>query len=275
MKTSNKSPFFSGNFDKLAYRLTLLFALVIPAAETLVLEPLSTVLLANGIGGAIFYELFSRVCDLALTAAFLCQCTLIVCAVFADKRRLAARLFWIEAVSFLAVVIVKPLVLWINAMIDEYVLLGIGDFVLSDLTLAQIEDNLLAVWAVFSNLMNVLMLFAVMLTGYVAAHLKIRAVRSTGRKFSHEMLVSELPKNRLVNTFIAIPTGIYLLSQLVYPVGDTVETLKQHSPTLISDYIAMIMPYVYLILTVVVSYYICQYVAYIMISSLDEKTSKK
>lgn len=275
MKDTKKAPFFSGDFDRLAYRLTLIFALIVPALDTLILSPLSTAILANSIGGVVLYEIFSSIGELAVTCAFLCQCTLIVCAALADKKRLALRLFLLEALSFLMIIIVKPLVLWANAAIDEYFLSGIGSFALSDLTLSQIENELLVQWAAISYLMNVLTLLVVMASGYIAALVKVKAVRSTGRAFSHETLVSGLPKNRLVNIFVAIPSVVYLLSQLVYLIGDTVGTLGGDTPQLISTYVTIITPYAYLLLHVAVSYFICQYVAYVMISRLGTKTSKK
>ena len=104
MSNKKVSSFFSGSFSKLAMRFTILFAIIIPIVDALVLSPLCDTILAN-IGDGILYEILSKVSELAVTTAFLAQCAVIVCCIFARENKLAVRIFWIESLSFLFLVI--------------------------------------------------------------------------------------------------------------------------------------------------------------------------
>ncbi len=270
---SNKiSSFFSGSFSKLATRFTILFALIIPLADALLLSPICDTILAN-IGDGILYEVFSKLSELAVTTAFLAQCALIVCCVFAHENKLASRLFWIEALSFLfLVVLLKPFVLWLYAVIDEYVLSGLGTFVLSNYTLTQMHDEMLVWWAMISYFMNVLMLMVVMCAAFFAAKLRVSSIKASGRKLSHETLVAGLPKNSLLNASVALPVFVYLATQLIFCITDTVDSINSYgAPVLVSEYLFLVLPFVYKIGFAVVGYFVCQYIAYAMVSSLDKK----
>ncbi|MBP3333836.1 MAG: hypothetical protein J6M35_07310 [Clostridia bacterium] len=272
MNNRKNSSFFSGSFAKLAVRFTLLFALIIPLVDALLLSPLCDTVLAN-IGEGILYEMVGKISELVVTTAFLAECAVIVCCVFAGQNKLAAKLFWIEGLSFLfLVVMLKPAVLWVNAAIDEYLLSEIGTFMLSNYTLSQIHDELLLWWAMISYFMNVLMLTVVMCASFFAAKLKVSSIKATGRKLSHETLVAGLPKNSLLNPSVAVPTVVYLITQLIFCITDTVDSITNYgAPVLVSEYLFLILPFVYKIGFAIVGYFVCQYIAYAMISSLGKK----
>ncbi len=272
MNNKKISSFFSGSFSKLAMRFTILFAVIVPIADAFVLSPICDTVLAN-IGDGILYEVLGKISELAVTSAFLAQCAIIVCCIFAGYNKLAARLFWIEGLSFLfLVVLLKPAVLWINAVIDEYILSGLGVFMLSNYTLAQMHDDLLIWWAMISYFMNVLMLLVVMIAAFFAAKFRVSSIKATGRKLSHETLVAGLPKNSLLNSSVAVPVAVYLLTQLVFCITDTVDSITLYgAPVLVSEYLFLILPFVYKIGFAIVGYFVCQYIAYAMISSLGKK----
>lgn len=269
--SNKKTSFFSGGFEKLAYRLSIVFALIVPLADTLLLSPLCGILLAN-VGDGVLYEIISKLSELLVTVAFLAQCAVIVCAVFAGQNKLAAKLFWIEGLSFVFIaVFLKSGVLWLSAVIDEYLLSELGTFALSNYTLSQINDELLVWWSMISYFMNVIMLTFVMTAGFFAAKLKVRSVRATGRKLSHEALVAGLPKNAMINRYVMLPAIVYLVAQMVFCVTDTLDTVAGYgTPALVSEYLFIIMPYVYQIGFVIVSCFVCQYIAYAMVSRLDK-----
>lgn len=271
MNSNKIKAIFAGDFDKLAIKLSVVFALILPLCDVLVLSPLCEIILAN-IGEGILFEMMLSFEGLVGTAAFLCQCTLIVCAVLASRTALGAKLLLFEGLSFIFIgVFLKSAVFWLSAVIDEYILADIGVFALSNYTLATIEEGLLVWWSMISYFLNALMLTLIMTVGFVAALIKVRAVRSTGRKFSPEALAASLPKNGTVNVFVSVPAVVFLISQLAYLVMDTLETLAGEIPQLISTYVTIITPYAYLILQVALSYFVCQYVAYVMISRLNKK----
>lgn len=268
---NKKTSFFSGDFEKLSYKLALVFALIIPLADTLVLSPLSGTILAN-IGDGVLYEIFSKLSELAVTVAFLAMCALIVCAVFAGKTRLAAILFLIEGLSFVFIaVLLKSGVLWLNAALDEYLLSELGTFALSNYTLTQLSDEHLVLWSMISYFINIVMLTFVMATGFFAATVKVNSIKATGRRLSHETLVADLPKNTLVNRYVALPVLVYLTAQLVFCGLDTADSIVNYGkPTLISEYLFIILPYVYQVGFAIVGYFVCQYIAYAVISRLDK-----
>ena len=273
MNNNKISSFFSGSFAKLAMRFTILFAVIVPIADAIVLSPLCDTVLAN-IGDGILYEVLTKASELAVTTAFLALCAVIVCCIFAGNNKLAARIFWIEALSFLfLVVLLKPFVLWLNALIDEYILSGLGTFVISNYTLSQMHDELLIWWAMISYFMNVLMLLVVMCAAFFASKLKVSSIKATGRKLSHETLVDSLPKNSLLNTSVAVPVAVYLLTQIIFCVSDTIDSITLYgAPVLVSEYVFLILPFVYKIGFAIVGYFVCQYIAYAMISSLGKKS---
>jgi len=185
-------------------------------------------------------------------------------------------MFWIEVLSFLfLVVLLKTAVLWISAVIDEYILSGLGTFVLSNYTLAQMHDELLLWWAMISYFMNVLMLLVVMCAAFFAAKLKVSSIKATGRKLSHETLVAGLPKNSLINASVAVPVFVYLATQLIFCITDTADSIATYgAPVLVSEYVFLILPFVYKIGFAVAGYFICQYIAYAMVSSLGKTREK-
>ncbi len=268
---NKKRPFFSGNFEKLSHKLALVFALIIPLADTFFLSPLCGTILAN-IGDGVLYEIISKLSELVVTVAFLSQCALIVCAVFAGANKLAFKLLLAEGLSFVFIaVFLKSAVLWLNAVIDEYLLSEFGSFALSNYTLAQMSDDLLVWWSMISYFMNIIMLTVVMVTGFLAASIKARSIKATGRKLSHETLVSQIGKNAVINRYVAIPVIVYLAAQLVFCITDTVDTITAYgAPALFSEYLFIILPYVYQIGFTIVGYFVCQYVAYAVISRLDK-----
>ena len=272
MSNKKVSSFFSGSFSKLAMRFTILFAIIIPLVDAIVLSPLCDTILAN-VGDGILYEVLSKVSELAVTTAFLAQCAVIVCCIFAGENKLAARIFWIESLSFLfLVVLLKPAVLWLYAVIDECILSGLGTFVLSNYTLSQMHDELLVWWAMISYFMNVLMLMVVMCAAFFGAKLKVSSIKATGRKLSHETLVKGLPKNSLLNSSVALPVFVYLFTQIFFCVTDTVDSINTYgAPVLVSEYLFLILPFVYKIGFAIVGYFVCQYIAYAMVSSLNKK----
>ncbi len=268
---SKKTNFFEGSFEKLAMRLTLLLAFIIPLADAIILSPFCEILLAN-IGDGVLYEIFSKLSELIVTTAFLSVCALTVCALFAGKTKLASKIFWLEIISFIfLVVLLKPFVLWFNAFLDEYIFASIGTFALSNYTLAQIRGEMLVWWAMISLFMNVLMLALIMVAVYFFTKLKISSIKATGRKLSNETLLSGLPKNTLLASSIASPSVIYLITQIIFCITDTLDSIETYgAPVLISDYVFLILPFVYKIGFAVVGYFVCQYVAYVMISRLEK-----
>ena len=249
-----------------------MFAIIIPIVDALVLSPLCDTILAN-IGDGILYEILSKVSELAVTTAFLAQCAVIVCCIFARENKLAVRIFWIESLSFLfLVVLLKPAVLWICAAIDEYILSELGTFVLSNYTLFQMHNELLGWWAMISYFMNVLMLMVVMCVAFFGAKIKVSSIRATGRKLSHETLVKGLPKNSLLNGSVALPVFVYLFTQLFFCATDTVDSINTYgAPVLVSEYLFLILPFVYKIGFAIVGYFVCQYISYVMVSALGGK----
>ena len=160
---NKKTSFFAGDFTRLAYRFALIFALIVPLADTVLISPACGAVLAN-VGDGVLYEILSRLSELAVTAAFLSMCALVVCAVFADLRALALRLLLLEGLSFIFIgVLLKSAMLWVCAALDECLFTELGSFALSNYTLAQINDQLLVWWSMISCFMNVLMLCVVVL----------------------------------------------------------------------------------------------------------------
>jgi hypothetical protein len=123
-----------------------------------------------------------------------------------------------------------------------------------------------------SYFMNVLMLTVVMCASFFAAKLKVSSIKATGRKLSHETLVAGLPKNSQLNPSVAVPTMVYLITQLIFCITDTVDSITNYgAPVLVSEYLFLILPFVYKIGFAIVGYFVCQYISYAMVSSLNKK----
>lgn len=272
--SNKKTSFFSGDFEKLALKLTLIVALIIPLVCTLFLSPFIGMLQANSAGNEVLYEILVQFSSLLASTAFFAECAVIVCLMLAQKTKLAWKLFWIQAILLLFVaVFLKRGVLWLNALIDEYVLSEIGSFVLSNYTLAHIEgEHPIAETSMIPAFLDVLALIFAMTAGVVAVKIKICNMRKRGRKISEETLISGFPQNKLVNRYASVSVitllAVQMISQIIYTVGAVSES---GAPELIADHIFLILPFVYKIAFAIVGYFVCQYVTYAMISRFDKK----
>ncbi len=271
---NKKTSFFSGNFEKLALKLTLIFALIVPLVCTLFLSPFTGMLQANGVGNEVFYEILVQISSLLASTAFFAECAVIICCMLAQKKKLAWRLFWTEALLLLFIaVFLKRGVLWLNALIDEYILSELGSFALSNYTLAHIGgEHPIAETSMIPAFFDIITLIFAMTAGIVAVKYKLSDMRKKGRKLSEETLVAGLPENKLVNRYVAVSVitllAVQIISQVVYTVGVVSES---GAPELIADHIFLILPFVYKTAFAIVGYFVCQYVVYAMISRLDKK----
>lgn len=271
---SNKKTFFDGNFDTLAWRFTLIFALEVPLVCTLFLSPAVGTLRANNWGDEVIFEILTQLSSLLASTAFLAQSALIICCLLARKGRLAWTLAFIEAISLVVIaVFLKRLSLLFTAWIDEVLLSEIGSFALSNYTLAHIHgEHPMAETSMLPAFLDVLALFFALGIGICGVYARIHSMKKRGRKLSADSLVSALPENKLADFHVAVTViamlAVQLLSWSVYVAGVVAEG---GSPTLVSEYMFLILPYVYKISFAIVGYFVCQYVAYAMISRLGKK----
>lgn len=277
---SKKISFFVGDFDKLARRLTLVFAIFVPLACTLVISPFVGMLRANSFGNEVVYEILTQISALLASVSFFAQCAVIICCMMAEKSALAWKLFWCESVSLLAIaVFLKRGVLWLGAVIDEFVLSELGSFALSNYTLAHIRgEHPMAETSMLPAFLDLLALIFAMTLGVIGVKIRINSMRSRGRKLGAESLISGMPENKLVNFHASLCIlsllAVQLISQIFYVSG----TVSQSgAPEVLSEYVFLVLPAVYKIGFAALGYFVCQYVLYVMISRLEkpEKFKKR
>lgn len=277
---SKKTSFFAGYFDKLAWRLTLVFALIVPLACTIFLSPFVGMLQANNFGGEVVYEILRQLSALLANVAFFAECAVIICCMLARKDALAWKLFWCETVSLLAIaVFLKRGVFWLSAVIDEFLLSEIGNFALSNYTLAHIRgEHPMAETSMLPAFLDFCALVFALTVGVVGVKIRANSMKSRGRKLDGDTLISGMPENRLVNFHAAVSIIALLAVQLVSQIFYISGTISQSgAPEALSEYVFLVMPVVYKIGFAALGYFICQYVLYVMVSRLEksEKSKKK
>ncbi len=277
---SKKTPFFSGNFDRLAWRLTLLFALIIPLVCTIVISPFTGMLQANSFGNAVVYEILIQISALLASVAFFAQCAVVICCTLAKRDSLAWKLFWCEIASLLLIaVFLKRGVLWLGAVIDEFVLSEIGSFAISNYTLAHIRgEHPMAETSMFPAFLDFCALTLALTVGVVAVKTRVRSLKKRGRRIDADTLVSGMPENRFALSFVLTSIACLLSVQIFSQIANIYSTVSQSgSPEVLSEYVFLILPIVYKIGFAALGYFVCQYVLFAMISRLEksEKVKKR
>ncbi|MBE6618239.1 MAG: hypothetical protein E7626_00475 [Ruminococcaceae bacterium] len=275
-----KNSIFAGDFDRIAWGYTLVFALIVPLVCTLILSPFVGMLQANNFGGEVVYEILRQLSALLANVAFFAECAVIICCMLARKDALAWKLFWCEVASLLVIaVFLKRGVLWLGAVIDEFVLSEIGSFAISNYTLAHIHgEHPMAETSMLPAFLDVCALVFALSVGVVGVKIRINSMKKRGRKIGEDTLLAGMPENKIANMHAAVSIIALLAINVISHLSYVSEIIAQDgAPKTLSAYVFIALPVVYKLAFAVVGYFVCQYVLYVMVSRLEksEKVKKR
>lgn len=240
-------------------RLTLLLALGVPIIDTLLLFPLSQIILSNSSGTSVLYEIFSQLVELFnLTTFFLLLGLAIYCALI-DQTKLLGRIVALHGItSVFVVVLFRILLYYLMALLDStYVV----PFELCNQTLHSLTSDggaqLMALG--LSLFLSQVVLFA--LLGLMALFALHERQKSLGGKVDlspaclrDSFDASPIPK--LLKLSLILFAAIALVNNMI----DTVMTLIDiGAPSVFSDLMSLIVPYFMLAIHCLVSYLTLEY----------------
>lgn len=240
-------------------RLVLLLALIAPAIDTLLLFPLSQIILSNSSGTGVLYEIFSQIVELYnLTTFFLLLGLAVYCALI-DQTKLLGRIVALHGIaSVFVVVLLRILLYYLLALLDSTYLVP---FELCNQTLNSLTTDggaqLMALG--LSLFISQVILFA--LLGLMAM-LALRARQKALEK------KADLSPVCLRDNFDSTPIpkllrlGLILFAvvALINSVFDTVMTLIDiGAPAVFSDLMSLIVPYFLLAIHCLVCYLALEY----------------
>ena len=263
-------------FSKKTVKLAWLLAIWLPLICVTVLSMITSFVKANfGIGAA--YDIFFRITDACAQLSFFGVLAIIVVLIYTCDK---ASLYTVLALEFSGLLVVsfgvKTLTVVLMALLDETPLVDATGLYFSDYTYSALVNSghvyEVAIIAFLSVLGLSLMLGLTLLVSKLVRDMQKK--RHTDVSF--KALADSSRKNPM-NAVFVIVLSCYALYALINGMVETYRTVFDMDyagyagvPNVLSEYIYLITPYIYILLYTVCGYYVFRFVSSFCLSSLVE-----
>ena len=269
------------DFSRKIIKLSWLLSIWIPLISVSVLSIITSFIKVNfGLNG--LYYAFLRITDACAQLSFFGVLAVLIVLIYLKEKNTLTYVISLEAIGLLVVSFgMKILTLVLMALLDEIPGLSSLGIYFSDYTVTALIDNghvyEVAIIAFLSILGLALMLGLTLL----AAKL-IRDAQKKRRVDTSFAALRDTSRKNPMNAVFAVVLSVYALYALINEMVETYRTVFDMdyagyagAPNVLSEYVYLVTPYLYVLLYTVCGYYVLRFISSFCTSALVENTDEK
>jgi len=250
-------------------RLTLISALLVPLASSLILFPALEIIKANS-STTILYEILYRISEGVTQAAVFTIAALLCISIYYSDYTLFSGIISKALIGFIIfAVALRAFMFWLLAYADSFLAIG---FNLSDYLLTTLIDENYLWWAALSYFMNILIILLLL---SLSAGISFGARAHAKKKYAlNAAALSNLDGSHNPTFPVTLYTVVsFLLISLVSQIDNTVNTIRDYgSPTEASEIVYIFSGYIYILIYSTVGFITMSYIFKYILSKPNNKT---
>ncbi len=268
------------DFSKKMIKLSWLLSIWIPLISVSALSLITSIIKVNfGLNG--LYYAFLRITDACAQLSFFGVLAVLIVLIYLKDKTTLYFAISLEAIGLLVVSFaIKILMIVLMALIDEIPgLSSIGIYV-SDYTITTLIDNGHIYEVAIIAFLSILGL-ALMLCLTLWATKLVRDNQKKRRVDTSFAALRENSRKNPMNVVFAIVLSVYALYALINEIVETYRTVIDMDyagyagvPNVLSEYVYLVTPYLYVLLYTVCGYYVLRFISSFCTAALVEKEDK-
>lgn len=255
------------DFSKKTMKLAWLLSIWLPLISACLLSMLTSFVKSNfGLNGA--YYALSRITDACAQLSFFGVLAIIVVLVYISDSHTLSSVLALEFSGLLIISFgIKTLMVLLLALLDESALVQATGIYFSDYTYSTLMGNGHVYEVAIIAFLSVLGLSVLIALTLIAANLVKKAQTKRHSDLSFEALLDGERKNPMTPVFAIVLSG-YALYALINEMIETYQTVFNMDyagyagmPNVLSEYVYLATPYLYILLYTVCGYYVFRFIA--------------